>query len=1429
MKSRYLLLIVICVLVGCVFCGLLPVAAIGDQWESPAGDYSSSGGGGGSSGTLNCEHTRVNESCTGYSWLFFEAIGPKVSIVFKPDHYDGRENPVIPDTCADRRKKEMGFWHMGRNAVTYGDRDYFNARNENSLMHINENADYSHNYTFSFSTGGFVYNGDVSYYNFGHMATYDKNYASNSRRHYVERYRLSDFSDLPNSYRWGFSKFLESPSTRGQILYRRINGVYTPIYRAMKIKSEANVLVEYNEAFDKNASSIPGWVYAFCHWHIPTYSLKAIPVNESNNWETISSIPEAIGIARDESGNIREEPFEYDTVTVTRNLDTSGNYMFMGWKLLRGQDYVKSFKEDNGPNYVSGTKGLADNSYSEFNIRSITGKTTVYAVYKKISLKAKMVDMKGNSLSSLAGLGDVTGRVNADGLGGSVGHGRNDSYHFVCWKLSKSGDCVNSNDVFTVEKVDGEIIVYAAFQKVSLVAKAVDENGKCIGDKISDVSATGVVADGPVSVTRREDNRYIFLGFKQADSCADTLNKDWVPKNGSNYYVSGGKETEFDDRDITFNVRNLSDQEVVYAVYQEKSSFLGQILVNGTVVVSPNSLNGYTDKSEKQTINIENCSPVDGCDVTFTHNMYRKSGDKKVDYVISRTSNYWNNGLGVEPKILKTKKEEDFDDVGNGGIKQLYNDAGLKLYPGQVVCEKLSFKPFVWKNDEIVLEACASALGNAQPDDPVTPGNPDTPWDDPDDDNLNGAAAFLKLEVKNENVSKYNTYRRIIYAKPSDKVKFRATYNPILQYTAYLMPQQMKIDSGSAIFPSTGTNTKSFMKDLFNANKGSSLKNWNNAFYVNGISGIFKDKCSDNGNECIFNVGDSAKKTKESSSFMIQTNHVGQELKETAITNKSDKVKTTPSQVSFVSNGAAKINLGNVITSDKVSDAMVRVPYNYDNEICVRKDAAQGTECMDSSESLGTFGAGERVRGAYQISVKPKINEKIDKNEGYATIVPEAKSKIIIYKGSPDVGGDVSGDDICRARYGMAEDGVSCWYSDEKTYSGSNSLNAEGNLEKGATKIPEFILNIPDVDAGTSYCIAAAVYPASSIEASDANYATNSMAWADKEGNHMWRVSRSVCFTVGKKPTFQVWGGSFYGANDIKVSSTVKNNLTLPSGNVKVDGGVIVFSSWVEQTVVAKGKVENLASGASTGLAANQAGGGSLEPSDTFCGYRVPLSIANNGNGICPDYAYSGESGISAPNNKEVFTEIANEDKNGTIERITNQNVLSNATLGLGSGLASGTKIIEYDGDITIIGDITYADTAQYSDLNTIPKIIIYAKGVNHDISINCGVRRVDAILLADDIVYTCNNYSGKKGASGNEPAANQPERSNQLVINGAIFTNKLELGRTYGMGTGTYSKIPAEIINYDASIILWAKGKTDKDDFEKLHQVYINELAPRY
>ncbi|MBO4276173.1 hypothetical protein J5868_00470, partial [Candidatus Saccharibacteria bacterium] len=302
----------------------------------------------------------------------------------------------------------------------------------------------------------------------------------------------------------------------------------------------------------------------------------------------------------------------------------------------------------------------------------------------------------------------------------------------------------------------------------------------------------------------------------------------------------------------------------------------------------------------------------------------------------------------------------------------------------------------------------------------------------------------------------------------------------------------------------------------------------------------------------------------------MQPGHVGQELEETVKTNQTDNVKTTPSQVTFVSNGDAKYNLGDVKTDQKSSEAFVRVPYNYDIDVCMKK-AQDDTECAGGD--LGAFDAGAGKSLYFEVDVNKKANSETADGASYATIVPKATTKVIIYKGGVDGGGLVSGD-ICANKYGLNVDGFNCKYSEVNEWEGDSALNVNG-LSEGAKKTISTTFDVPDMEAGTSYCVAAAVYPASSADVNAENYATNSTGWKDIEGNHMWRVSKSVCFTIGKRPTFQVWGGSFYGANDIKVSSTVKNNLTLPSGNVKVDGGVIVFSSWVEQTVVAKGKVEN--------------------------------------------------------------------------------------------------------------------------------------------------------------------------------------------------------------------------------------------------------------
>ena len=71
--------------------------------------------------------------------------------------------------------------------------------------------------------------------------------------------------------------------------------------------------------------------------------------------------------------------------------------------------------------------------------------------------------------------------------------------------------------------------------------------------------------------------------------------------------------------------------------------------------------------------------------------------------------------------------------------------------------------------------------------------------------------------------------------------------------------------------------------------------------------------------------------------------------------------------------------------------------------------------------------------------------------------------------------------------------------------------------------------------------------------------------------------------------------------------------------------------------------------------------------------------------------------------------------------------------------------------------------------------------------------------------------------------------RSKQLMINGSVISNTLTLGRTYGAATGKNSVVPAEIINYDTSLYLWANNQSSAKTSGKLAETYINELAPRY
>ena len=168
---------------------------------------------------------------------------------------------------------------------------------------------------------------------------------------------------------------------------------------------------------------------------------------------------------------------------------------------------------------------------------------------------------------------------------------------------------------------------------------------------------------------------------------------------------------------------------------------------------------------------------------------------------------------------------------------------------------------------------------------------------------------------------------------------------------------------------------------------------------------------------------------------------------------------------------------------------------------------------------------------------------------------------------------------------------------------------------------------------------------------------------------------------------------------------------------------------------------------------------------------------------------------------------------NSTAKDVVRYNVNGTAIINATTITPGRTHIVKASSDALINGDVIYQEV-NYNDMSQIPKLIIYGKNV----TIGCEVTRIDAIIIAEDDLNTC--------ASSD---INLSTNSHALRVNGAIVTNRLYLNRTYGAATGTNSKVPAEVVNYDVSTLLWGRAKSDPDNKHKnLTSVYIHELSPR-
>lgn len=573
----------------------------------------------------------------------------------------------------------------------------------------------------------------------------------------------------------------------------------------------------------------------------------------------------------------------------------------------------------------------------------------------------------------------------------------------------------------------------------------------------------------------------------------------------------------------------------------------------------------------------------------------------------------------------------------------------------------------------------------------------------------------------------------------------------------------------------------------------------------------------------------------------------------------------------------------NWVTYSHLSDQLtsttrVIIPYNFINT------ASFSIGTPMSGPDVVYAGDEIEIRSA-NVAVNNRVNDVTEAT--YTTQVDNAEARLIAYvsdkpadqqiadiqssrPGGTGVSGEQTPTDMGASSTNICKD--TNWLDKKqcmevnKYNGGTTKLNPDGALG-GYTHSGDELgfdrkYNVFDASAGDYMCFVIAVYPwRSGIPQGTSGY--NRMhddTNTDPTGTeHKWLITAPQCKQIAKKPSMEVLGSSVYTNGAIETSVSRKHNLfgstvywstsgTVPGG---LAGATVAtyFGSFDEQAVVANGLVNRFASGAAVGrTTTNDAGYGASN--NDFCNRWVPLTFANYSNNsgfanmICPDVAMAGQAGISDASivDREALVDyfipsagiaqvhaagsyslggaVGKDIPNGAGKDIRYINADGAVTITRSTLGEYQTRIVRAAGDVTITDDIMYSGI--YDKAAKVPKAVIYADG---DIHIACGVRQIDAILIARNTVYSCDNYT----VADTGTMEDRNRSLSQLVINGAILASKVELGRTYGNAAGKYSGVAAEIVNYDTSVLVWGRSAAGSADSNAMSTVYMHELAPRY
>ena len=325
------------------------------------------------------------------------------------------------------------------------------------------------------------------------------------------------------------------------------------------------------------------------------------------------------------------------------------------------------------------------------------------------------------------------------------------------------------------------------------------------------------------------------------------------------------------------------------------------------------------------------------------------------------------------------------------------------------------------------------------------------------------------------------------------------------------------------------------------------------------------------------------------------------------------------------------------------------------------------------------------------------------------------------------------------------------------------------------TRVADFIPSIEDgAEAGTRYCVALSISPYKM----NSNQSQAEQAKQERE-NLDWRHGAPICIKLVKKPKVQFWGNGVYSKSGIRTSlSTTKQG---------------VLGSWVEYEALSGVKIKD---------------------------FRTESSQSTRKLAI-EDYSSKSSFGQGKSSIDSLISNIASKFPKKNFEDMnTKVEVYGDANRQLGSISADKQTRVIYGKNIRISGDIVNADRAVNND-SDFRQIIIIADG---DITIDQGVKRVDAWLIAQGVINTC-AVNGAQNAND----VNMKNCDNQLRVRGGTVSKGLRLWRTAGSdGTAKDTLAdPAEIFNQSADAYLWAQSQSGSAG--KIVTTYTKELPVRY